>query len=660
MGFFLWKKFFFQQLLIFLLTTLLWYQNQFVMKVILPSFLAFIIFGSLGLHAQTKQTRKADTYFQNYELVDAAQEYLKLAQKNPKDDYVIKQLADTYFLMFKNEEASKWYKEAMAFPQDAETHFNYAQVLKSQGKNEEFLKQMNIFVQKNPNDPRAIAFLNTPNYLEKLESKVSRLALEKVKASSSNTDFGGYINNNEFYFTSNRPSRKRNRVNRMTGENFNNIFVAKFTKGKIENPRELTSLNSRFNDATAVMIDNNTAVYASSTANINTVKDPQKRKFKSRNFNRLMLFTAERDNKGRWRNFTALPFCDVDYTYESPAMSPDGSFLYFASNMPGGYGGLDIWRVAVNSDGTFGTPQNLGPNINTVFDDSFPFISEDSETLYFSSKGHFGFGGYDIFSVQLNNNQKPENLGRPINSEKDDFAYLENTAADFTVISSNRDGSTNLFQVVAPDELDLIVEFLDPETKLPIVGATVEIVDDKGNVIDSFVTNESGQISGYIPSQTKYKLRVNADGYETYESKEQLAVKGKQSIAYSPKRIPKPTTIDLASFRPSDVLFAFDKSDINEDYIQDLDLLAQVLRENESLSVEIFAHTDNRGSRAYNTKLSKKRGDEAANYLVNKGIHYSRITVKPMGEDTPKIDCKSKCTEEEHALNRRVEFQLKN
>jgi outer membrane protein OmpA-like peptidoglycan-associated protein/tetratricopeptide (TPR) repeat protein len=628
------------------------------MKRILPFSIGLLMLGFTALNAQNKQTRKADSYFQNYDLVDAAQEYLKLAQKNPKDDYVIKQLADTYFLMFKNEEASKWYKEAMAFPQDAETHFNYAQVLKSQGKNEEFMKQMNIFVQKTPNDPRAIAFLSSPNYLEKLEAKVSRVELAKVSANSGSTDFGAFINKNEFYFTSNRPTRKKNRVNNMTGDHYYNVFVAEFANGKIEKPTELSSLNSRLNDGNFILLNDNKALYASSTANINIVRDKQKRKYKSRNFNRLMLFTANRDAKGRWSDFEALPFCDIDYTYESPAISPDGMFLYFASNMPGSYGGLDLWRVAIGQDGSFGTPQNLGPSVNTAFDESYPFVAEDNATLYFSSKGHFGFGGYDIFSISMGVNQKPENIGRPLNSEKDDFAYYHQKEIDFTVISSNRDGNSNLFQIVAPDELDLIAEFLDPETKQPIAGATVEIIDAKGNVMQSLVTDEKGQIKGYIPSKTKYKVRVNAEGYETYETKEQLAVKGKQNIAYAPKRIPAPSKFDIAEFKPADVLFAFDRFEIDPEFANDLDVIAKIMTENPDLKIEIVAHTDNRGSNTYNKRLSQKRGNEASNYLKNKGVDESRIQVKAMGEDAPKINCKSSCSEEDHAENRRVELIL--
>lgn len=628
------------------------------MKRILPFSIGLLMLVCGFVYGQNKQTRKADSYFQNYELVDAAQEYLKLAQKNPKDDYVIKQLADTYFLMFKNEEASKWYKEAMAFPQDAETHFNYAQVLKSQGKNEEFLKQMNIFVQKNPNDPRAIAFLNSPNYLEKLESKVSRVELAKVSANSGSSDFGAFVNKNEFYFTSNRPSRKRNRVNSMTGDHFNNIYVAKFTNGKIENPGEVSSLNSRLNDGTFVLLTHDKAIYASSSANINSVKDKQRRKYKSRNFNRLMLFTATRDSKGRWSDFEALPFCDTEYTYESPAISPDGAFLYFASNMPGSYGGLDLWRVSIDKYGALGTPQNLGPSINTAFDDSYPFVSEDNATLYFASKGHFGFGGYDIFSIPIGVNQKPENLGRPFNSEKDDFAYYNNKEVDFTIISSNRNGVSNLFQVVAPDELDLNLEFLDPETKRPIAGAKVEIIDNKGNIIQSFITNDKGQVSGFIASQTKYKVRVTAEGYETYETKEQVAVKGKQNIAYAPKRIPMPAKLDLASFKPADVLFAFDRFEIDPEFASELDKVAVIMNDNPNVTIEIVAHTDNRGSNAYNKKLSQKRGNEAAKYLSNKGINSDRIQIKAMGEDVPKVNCKSNCTEEDHSINRRVELNL--
>ena len=180
-------------------------------NILLPTALVFC-FTFNASFAQSKATRKADDYFNKYEYTTAESEYLKLIKSNKANDYVYKKLGDLYFLMFKDDQALKWYKEAVESPQDAETHFRYAQVLRTNGNQEEFKKQMDLFATKAPNDPRAVAYKASPNYLPNLEKKVTPVAITPIATNSPNNDFGAVLFQDKIYFASSRKSRKNSRI----------------------------------------------------------------------------------------------------------------------------------------------------------------------------------------------------------------------------------------------------------------------------------------------------------------------------------------------------------------------------------------------------------------------------------------------------------------
>ncbi len=619
---------------------------------------------ALGIYsstAQSKSTKKADEYFNKYEYTSAVSEYLKLIKSNKADNYVYKKLGDIYFLMYKNDEAVKWYKEAVESPQDAETHFRYAQVLRTNGNQDEFKKQMDLFATKAPNDPRAVAYKTKPNYLPELEKKVSPVVVAPVSTNSPNADFGALIYQDKVYFASTRTGRKNKKINKMTGEPFAKIFVADFSKGKISNPQEITELNSRLNDGLVCFnTDGNVAYFSSSAENINNLVD-RKNKYKGNDVNKHQLFSAKKDKYGYWTDYSVVPFCNKDFTYTNPVLSPDGKTMYFSSNFTGGYGGLDIWRVNLNADGSFSEPQNLGPAINTVYDENFPFIKEDNQTLFFASKGHEGFGGFDIFEIDTkNSNAKPSNLGVPFNTEKDDFAYTFYSQKGIGFLSSNRDGNTDIFSIQESNQEHLFATLTETVSGAPIKNAKVQIVDAKNKVLKTLTTDEVGQISYMILGDTKYKIKFENPDFESFVSETQTATKGNKKLSYSIKKnVPEPKPEPIV-FKPNNIQYEFNKFDLTSQSIDELDKIAIALNTTSDLKLEIVAHTDARGSEAYNLKLSKKRAKSAYDYLISKGVEASKLTMNGMGESQLLVDCGESCSDEDHAKNRRSEFKVTN
>lgn len=634
---------------------------MFMKNILLPAALVFC-FSINASFAQSKATRKADDYFNKYEYTTAESEYLKLIKSNKANDYVYKKLGDLYFLMFKDDQALKWYKEAVESPQDAETHFRYAQVLRTNGNQEEFKKQMDLFATKAPNDPRAVAYKASPNYLPNLEKKVTPVAITPIATNSPNNDFGAVLFQDKIYFASSRKSRKNSRINKMTGEPFVKIFSADFSKGKLSNPTEIHDLNSRANDGLVCFNkDGDVAYFSSSAVNINGLVDRSKR-YKGNDVNKHQIFSAKKDKYGYWSDFQVLSFCDKDFSYTNPIMSPDGSAMYFASNFTGGYGGLDIWRVAVSSDGTFSEPQNLGPSINTVYDENFPFLKEDNKTLFFASKGHEGFGGYDIFEIDTKkSSSKPSNIGVPFNTEKDDYAYTFYEDKEIGFLSSNRDGATNIYSIQKTNEEHLIATLTETVSGEPIKNAKVQIVDSKDKVVKTLTTDDAGQISYMLMADMKYKLKFDNPDYDLFVSETQTATRGTKRLSYSIKNnkveeTPIPETPVV--YKPSNILYEFDRFDLTSESVDELDKIAILLNTNEGYKLQIYAHTDSRGSAAYNLKLSLKRAQAAYDYLVSKGVDSEKITTAGMGETQLLVDCGESCSDEDHAKNRRSEFKI--
>lgn len=622
------------------------------MKKVYISILSIVSLSLTPLSAQNKDTQKADKLFKRLEYVDAAQEYLKLAEKGKADGYVYKQLGDSYFNTFNATEATRWYAKAIETPQDAETYYRYAQMLKAQGKYEEANKQMQSFASKAPNDQRAKDFKANPNYLPSLLDKQKKFDIKPLDINSDKSDFGAVLHQNSLYFTSARNGARK--TYGWNEEPFLDIYKATYNvDGTITNAEPVGDLNSKWHDGPSSLSADGNTIYFSSES-FKEKGGFEKDKSINAKLGQVNLYKATYSN-GKWSNITQLPFNSNAYSTGNPALSKDGKTLYFASNRPGSIGGTDIWKVSVNADGTYGEPQNLGPKVNTEGEENFPFITDDNKTLYFASNGRQGFGGLDVFAYDLAKGEST-NLGKPVNSEKDDFAFTLNAEKNIGFLSTNRTGVDNIYLATPVCGVEVITVVSDAKTGKVLSNAKVAIVDEKKNVIATETTGANGEVAYYVECNKAYTIQASKDGYES-NSFPVAASKGeprKVEAALSPIDV----IVTDKEVVLNSIFFEFNKSNITQEGAFELDKLVQVLKNNKNMVILVKAHTDNRGSDAYNLRLSDARAKSTVQYILSKGISKEQISGKGMGESEPKVDCKTSCTEEQHAENRRSEFLI--
>jgi outer membrane protein OmpA-like peptidoglycan-associated protein len=355
----------------------------------------------------------------------------------------------------------------------------------------------------------------------------------------------------------------------------------------------------------------------------------------------------------------------------SASIAPDGRTIYFVSNRKeGSQGGRDIWRSQLKADGKWGKAENLGSIINTKDNEEAVFIHPDGKTLYFSSEGHDGIGGYDIFKSTFEDGMwsKPENLDAPINSKKDDlFFVLAANGKKGYYATSRMDGVKDIYEIrfipiskeSKDDGPDLTVfkgVISDSETGAPL-GATIEVTDnEKNEVIATYTSNsETGKYLISLPSGKNYGINVNAEGY--LFSSHSFDLTDSTSTGYMEVR--KDIALDKIKVGSKVVLenifFDFNKATLRNESIAELNRLARILEDNATMKIEIGGHTDDKGSDAYNENLSENRAESVVNYLIGQGVNKSRLTFKGYGESTP---IATNDTEEGRQENRRVEFEV--
>lgn len=611
--------------------------------------LSFVIASGL-LSAQNKQTKVADKLFDRYEYVDAATEYLKLTEKGKDDNYVHKQLADSYYNVFNAKEAIKWFAKATEQKQDAETYYKYSQMLKAEGNYAEADKQMNKFADMVPNDQRAKAFRANPDYLPALKSQVQLFNITKSDISSEHTDFGAVLtDDNNVYFASARNTSRRN--SNFNDEPYLDIYKATYNaNGTISEATAVANLNTRWHDGPAsVSSDGNTIYYGSESFN---EKEFIKDKEKKSKFGKIYLYKATK-NGDSWSNGKPLPFNSASYDVRNPSISKDGKTLYFSSNMPGSLGGEDIWKVSVNGD-EYGTPENLGTAVNTAASESFPFISDDN-VLYFSSNGKQGFGGYDVFSIDLANAGAAKNVGAPVNTAKDDFSFTFNKSKKVAFFSSNRDGVDNIYVANPICGVQAIALVKDAKTGKFLDAAKVVLVDTDERVVDNQFTSSDGKSSFGVKCEMAYTFQVSKQGYESGIFSVLKTDGGEVVVEALLNPILPIITEKEVILQP--IYFEFNKSNITQEGADELDKLVVVMNEHPTMVIFAKSHTDSRGSDKYNMNLSDRRAKSTVQYLVSKGIAKDRVSGQGFGETEPKVSC-TNCTEDEYAQNRRSEFLI--
>lgn len=614
--------------------------------------------GGLTVSAQNQATEAADRYYNNFEFVRAIKSYEKLVEKGKGDEYVYRQLAEANYNILNTQEAEKWYYKVLeTSPDDAEVVYSYAQMLKANRKYDQSNEYMRKFAQLKPGDKRAVAFMENPDYIPQLLEREKTFRLKNLEVNSEQSDFGGTLREGKLYFaTARNKSRKTYGWNEQP---FLDLYVSELgSEGFMEADQVKGDINTQFHEGVAAISPNGTTMYFSRESFSEGMyeKDSTTRRKISVN----NLFEATFDGE-KWGYVKPFPMNSNTYTIKDPSVSSDGKTLYFSSDMPGGHGGYDLYKVAINGDGTYGGAVNLGDVVNTEGDEGFPYISS-TDVLYFSSNGHMGLGNMDVFFTKLDGGSylPVRNAGVPVNGNMDDFAFTIDEESGEGFVSSNREGgkgSDDIYQVFRLQPMctvDLIAAVTDSQSGAPLQGASVSVYDDQGSLLLTQLTDAEGKATFLVECDKQSELEVAMDGYEGQKVSVDGTFDESTTVDVALDPIELIVAEDQVVLNP--IYFEFDKSNITPEAAFELDKLVQVMKKYPEMVISATSHTDSRGSASYNEALSDRRAKTTVQYVISKGIDASRITGKGMGESQPKVDCGSKCTEEEHQLNRRSEF----
>lgn len=611
-----------------------------------------LVLATTNIYAQSEKTKKADKLYNRLEYVKAAEEYLEIAIDDA-DAYAYEQLANCYYNLFKTKDAERWYQQAInEGSKSADLYYKYAQMLKANGKYKEHNKYMAKFAAAKPNDKRAIAFNKNPNYIPQILAKETKFKVKNSEINTQNSDFGAVAAGGVVYFTSTRDGGKTYGWN---GQPFLDIYMASYDgDGNLSDAQALSKdVNTRFHEGTLAFSPDGKTMYF-------TRENYYDGKFKKdeKGIGTLNLYKATMSN-GEWTNVTPLPFNNDEYSVGHPTVSTDGKTLYFVSDMPGGFGQSDIYKVAINNDGSFGEPENLGEDINTEGREFFPFISNNN-TLYFSSDGHLGIGGLDVFSAKVKNGSygAVRNLGVPLNSNADDFSFTfdENTKKGF--IASNREGGkgdddiyeTTLINPIC--DVDYVITVTDKETGAVLSAAKVVLADNKGNSVGSKMTDAEGKVTFKVECDKSSQLEASIQGYVSQKIDVNSGDNPERRVDIALAPIEE-IIEDVIVLNP--IYFDFDKHNIRQDAAFELDKVVNVMTKYPNMVIKVETHTDVRGPASYNQKLSERRAKSTVQYIISKGINASRLSSEGKGESSPLINC-TKCTKEEHQKNRRSDF----
>lgn len=608
------------------------------------------------LTAQNFKTKTADEFYERLQYNDAIDEYHRLVKRGDESTYVLERLANSYYNINDTKNAEIFYKRVVKrLDADPESVYNYAQVLKANGKFSEYNKYMKEYAKLRPQDSRAIAFMQDPNYLPRIadekNQKFEAVNLEEINTRYS--EFGGTVVDNELYFSSSRNILRKNYD--LNDEPFLDLYKATIENDVVKNAKLLNDeINTRFHESSVAITPDGTRMYFDRNDYFNG-----KYKKSEQGINELNIFYAEKVN-GEWGNIQSAPFNNKEFSSSHPAISPDGKTLYFSSDRPGGMGNADLYKVAINEDGTFGEPENLGEGINTEGREVFPFVDANG-TLYFSSDAHLGLGGLDVFSAPAKGNEFGEvkNLGLGINSSSDDFAFSFNPETEEGYVSSNRaggKGSDDIYKIKKIESCDLPINVLvvDASTNEPISDARIDLYDNRENKLKSQSTDADGNSEVLVVCDQDHVVQVFKEGYESNAETVAGFNEGEENITIALR--PIDDIVEGNIVKLNTIYFDFDRHNIKPQAAFELDKLVELMKKNENMVIKVEGHTDNRGSAAYNLNLSDRRAKSTVQYVISKGISKDRISGEGFGESRPAVDCGGNCTNDEHQQNRRSEF----
>lgn len=634
-----------------------------IMKNIHVLFVALVLI-STSVFGQTAKQKRAERQFNDFSFVKAISTYEKLIDTSFNIHYAMRKLGDAYIMLRQPEKALEIYKKVVKQENvPSEYYLYYAQALRANGEYKASKKWMKKYKDAgNSEDSRVKSFFKNDDLASAIFNSSEKNTLQKLNINTKFNEFGAVELNDQLVFSSSRDEGVSvKRLYAWDKQPMLDLYQVAQEGGSVEATSLINGgVNSIHHEGPATFNADGTKMYFSR----NNFHDSKKINDQG-GIMHIGIYSAELVDE-QWVNVKPTNLNNPNYIVYHPSLSADGKQLYYASDMPGGKGGTDIYVSNIMEDGTLGTPTNLGNVINTEGNEAFPFIYSDEETLYFSSDGHVGIGLMDVFvSVKDENNTLVNviNLGEPINSKKDDIGYYLSKNGFKGFISSNRKGGVGgddiyAFNRIPP--LTLKGTIFDAVNNEPIAGAKVVLTRENGEELAYFITKENGAYEHIIPRDEKFVLKGYKEKYQDVgkdfssfglEKKKELIVD--LNIAMKPIE----DVVVLADLEI--IYFDLDKYTIRPDAAVELDKVVALMNTYPGMVIRLESHTDSRANDQYNFTLSNNRAKSTYQYIISQGIAPERIPkYEGFGETQLVNKCSNgvKCSKTEHQLNRRNEF----
>ncbi len=632
----------------------------------------FVIVITFSGFAQESSLKKATKNYEKFSYVKTSEVLLEVAENGYQSKDLFQKLGNSFYFNNKMEEASQWYKELISTytDVDVEYYYRYAQALKAVENYAEADKWMQKFVEIKSSDLRGKSFTSQKDYLTKIKRLSEDIEVVNMDINTKLSDFGSNQYKNKLLFASSRGTGKNYKWN---NQPYLDVFaVTKQDDGSYANTENFDkAVNTKFHESTPSFLPTDDVMYFTRNNYYNNKLERDKE-----GINRLQMFRARLQDDNSWGNIEPIHFNSEDYSVAHPAVNISGTKLYFSSDMPGTIGNSDLYVVDINEDGTLGEPINLSAKINTEAQETFPYVNSNGD-LYFSSNGHTGLGGLDVFIVrnfeEKFEKKQPyiiENLGRPINSSTDDFGYYENLGTMEGFFTSNRSGGKgddDIYSFTVPECIqDISGVVFNKKTNEILANAVVILFDGQGNKVSETTTNSTGnyEFQGFIKCEYDYLIRASKDKYLTSETRVSATdnrkqdLKQKMYLDINDVAITEGTNLrEALNLKP--IYFDFDKANIRPDAEIELQKVIAVLRKFPDMKIDVKSHTDSRAPKAYNEALSSRRNISTINYIIKVGnMSPDRLTGKGYGESQLTNKCSDgvPCSKEEHQLNRRSDF----
>lgn len=624
------------------------------------------------VNAQERLIQKGNEKFDSYSFSPAIDIYKKVMDKGYVSADLLRKLGNSYYYNADYTDAAETYKKLVAdyasevTPED---YFKYAQSLKTIGEYDTSKSIMNKFIEVTSSDVRATTFDEDRDFMSEIEENSGRYNLGPFEYNSPYSDFAPSFYKEGLIFSSDRDTGNFARYRHTwNAKDFLDLYVVNADSSSIDHVKKIDeNINTRYHESTSVVTKDGQTMYftRNNSEKSKTVKD-------DKGIVRLKILRAVLTDEGVWGEVEELPFNSDSYSTANPALSPDEKTLYFVSDMPGTLGASDLYMVSINEDRTFGTPQNLGSNINTEARETFPYITSE-EILYFSSDGHPGLGGLDVFATKIKRQDftgKVLNVGKPVNSNSDDFTFIFNEELRTGYVASNRVEGLGYddiysFTETRPLEFDCIQKITgtvrDKISNEVLVGATVKVIDEDNKEVLSTITDSDGNYNLELDCNKGNFVRALKEGYVPFEEYIGTSDGKPKIIDFYLERdnITAGFGDDLSKLlQLSTIYFDFDKYNIRKDSEVEIEKVIAAMEKYPSLKLKVNAHTDSRGTEEYNLWLSGKRAESTVNYMIKKGISKDRLVSEGFGETKLLNECSDgvKCSAAKHDVNRRSEF----